>query len=330
MAQRRTLITGGAGFIGSHLAEHLLERGDQVVVLDDLSTGRKENLAACAGRSELSMTIGSVCDQDRVDELVSLSDRVFHLAAGVGVRLLADEPARLLDRNVRGTAAVLSSCARHETPVLLASSSEVYGKSRRLPQREDADIVLGPPTESRWSYACSKAVGEYLGLAHHRKTELPVFVARLFNTVGPRQRGRYGMVIPRFVGQALRGEPITVYGDGRQTRCFCHVLDSVAGLTALLDAPQAVGKVVNVGCDERVTIGDLARLVRDLAGSDSEIVTVPFSDAYRPDFDDMRDRQPDLSRLESLTGFRPSRRLREIVEDTIAHFRDAGDPDAGE
>ena len=330
MAQRRTLITGGAGFIGSHLAEHLLDRGDHVAVVDDLSTGRLENLAACADRPEFSMTIASVCDEDRVDALVSLSDRVVHLAAGVGVRLLAEEPARFLDGNVRGTAAVLSSCVRHNTSVLLASSSEVYGKSRRLPQREDADIVLGPPTESRWSYACSKAVGEYLGLAHHRTSGLPVFVARLFNTVGPRQRARYGMVIPRFVRQALKGEPITVYGDGLQTRCFCHVLDTVAGLTALLETPQAIGQIVNVGGEERVTIGELARLVKDVAGSDSEIVTVPFSDAYRPDFDDMRDRQPDLSRLQSLTGFRPSRRLREIVEDAIAHFRDVGDPDAGD
>jgi UDP-glucose 4-epimerase len=330
MAQTRTLITGGAGFIGSHLADALLARGDQVLVIDDLSTGRRSNLSGHANNPALAMRVASVCDEVALDPWVAASDRVFHFAAGVGVRLLAEQPARMLDDNVRGTAAVLASCARHGKPVLVASSSEVYGKSRILPQREEADIVLGPPVESRWSYACSKAVGEYLALAHHHVSDLPVVVARLFNTVGPRQRGRYGMVIPRFVRQAESGAPITVYGDGRQTRCFCHVKDTVAAAIALLETPAAAGRVVNVGSTERVTIRELANLVKRLSGSRSEIVTVPFEDAYRPDFDDMRDRQPDLDRLASLTGLRPARGLHEIVTDVIAHVRQAsGADDAG-
>jgi UDP-glucose 4-epimerase len=330
MTQRRVLITGGAGFIGSHLTDRLLAQGDHVEVVDDLSTGRLENLAAHADNPALAVTVGTICDKDRMEALVARCDRVFHLAAGVGVRMLADEPARMLDENVRGTATLLTACARHGRPVLVASSSEVYGKSSLLPQREDADVVLGPPAESRWSYACSKAVGEYLALAHHRVSSLPAVVVRLFNTVGPRQRGRYGMVIPRFVRQAERGEPITVFGDGTQTRCFCHVEDTVSALAALLDVPQAAGQVVNVGSEERVTIGELARLVRQLSGSRSDIVHVPFEEAYRPGFDDMRDRQPDLSRLTALTGLSATRGLREIVEDTIAHYRTVGDPDASD
>jgi UDP-glucose 4-epimerase len=327
MAQTRTLITGGAGFIGSHLADALLARGDRVEVLDDLSTGRAVNLARHADNPALSIRVASVCDENTVDAMVAASDRVFHLAAGVGVRLLAEQPASMLDDNVRGTAAVLASCARHGKPVLVASSSEVYGKSRVLPQHEDADIVLGPPGESRWSYACSKAVGEYLSLAHHQVNGLAVVVARFFNTVGPRQRSRYGMVIPRFIRQAESGVPITVYGDGRQTRCFCHVKDTVAAAIALLETPAAVGRVVNVGSTERVTIRELANLVKRLSASRSEIVTIPFEDAYRPGFNDMRDRQPDLERLASLTGLRPARGLHEIVADTLADFRRANGTD---
>ena len=325
MAQSTTLITGGAGFIGSHLVDLLLARGERVLVIDDLSTGRLVNLAAHADHPALTVTVGSIRDAARLDALVAGADRVFHLAAGVGVRLLAERPAAMLEDNVCGTAAVLASCAAHRKPVLVASSSEVYGKSTRLPQEEEADVVLGPPHQLRWSYACSKAVGEYLALAHGRDHGLRVVVARFFNTVGPRQRGRYGMVIPRFVRQALAGDPLTVYGDGRQTRCFCHVQDTVAAAAALLETPGAAGQVVNVGSAERVTILELARIVKTLAGSRSEIVHLPFEDAYRPGFDDMRDREPDLSRLQALIGFRPARPLREIVDDTIRFVRTAGD-----
>lgn len=324
MAKRLTLITGGAGFIGSHLVDYLLARGDRVVVLDDLSTGCLDNIAEHVNDDALELTTGAVTDEATVAPLVEACDRVFHLAAGVGVRLLADEPARMLDENVRGTATVLACCARDQTPVLIASSSEVYGKSVVLPQSESADIVLGPPTEPRWSYACSKAVGEYLAHAYYRTQSLPVVVARFFNTVGPRQRGRYGMVIPRFIAQAEAGESITVYGDGAQTRCFCHVHDNVAAATALLETPAAYGQTVNLGGEERVTITALARLVKEMTHSVSEIVNIPFESAYQPGLDDMQDRQPDISRLVALTGLRPARNLRQILNDTIEHRRMAG------
>mgnify|MGYP001824089054 FL=1 len=328
MANNRTLITGGAGFIGSHLVDALLARGERVTVVDDLSTGRRENLQAHSNQPDLSLIEGSVCDRQLVDDLVADCDRVFHLAAGVGVRKLAEGPAELLEENAIGTAVLLGSCVRHRRPVLIASSSEVYGKSYELPQREGGDITLGPPQETRWSYACSKAVGEYLALAHHRSDGLPVVVARLFNTVGPRQRGRYGMVIPRFIQQAEAGAPITVYGDGSQTRCFCHVRDTVAALIALLETPDAAGQVVNVGSAERVTIEALATRIREMTGSASEVATQPFESAYGPDMEDMRDRQPDLSRLFELTGSRPGTSLDEILQDSIDHFRQFGDPDA--
>lgn len=321
MKNRRTLITGGAGFIGSHLVDYLLARGDQVLVLDDLSTGRADNLAHHVGNPSLDVTIGSVTDPETVASLVGDCNRVFHLAAGVGVRLLADEPGKMLDENVHGTATVLRCCARAGTPVLLASSSEVYGKSPALPQHESADVVLGPPTELRWSYACSKAVGEYLAHAYHRTVSLPVVVVRFFNTVGPRQRGRYGMVIPRFLAQAEAGKPITVYGDGTQTRCFCHVGDSVQAATALIENPEAFGQTVNVGSRGRVTMDALARLVKEMTNSTSEIINVPFETAYRPGLNDIQHREPDISRLVELTGLRPARSLHQILADIIVHRR---------
>ena len=298
--------------------------------MDDLSTGRRENLHAHRDHPDLSLIEGSVCDRQLVDPLVDNCDRVFHLAAGVGVRRLADGPAALLEENALGTAVLLRSCVRNRTPVLITSSSEVYGKSCELPQREGGNIMLGPPQETRWSYACSKAVGEYLALAHHRSDGLPVVVARLFNTVGPRQRGRYGMVIPRFIQQAEAGAPITVYGDGSQTRCFCHVRDTVAALIALMEAPAASGKVVNVGSAERVSIETLATRIKEMTGSASDIATQPFEAAYGADMEDMHDRQPDLTRLFELTGRRPRTTLDEILTDAIAHFRQFGDPDAGD
>ena len=327
MAKRLTLVTGGAGFIGSHLVDHLIERGDRVLVVDDLSTGRTHNLATHEYNPDVELVRASVTDEAVIAPLVERSDRVFHLAAGVGVRLLADEPARMLDENLRGTANVLACCASDNTPVMIASSSEVYGKSVDLPQSENANIVMGPPEESRWSYAVSKAAGESLALAYHRSQGLPVVVARFFNTVGPRQRGRYGMVIPRFLAQAEVGEPIIVYADGSQTRCFCHVLDTVAATSALLDTTAAFGEVVNVGTEERVSINELAALVKDMTGSDSEIAHLPFEVAYRPGLADMQDRQPDLSKLYGLVGFKPARTLREILVDTIEYRRLQHDAD---
>lgn len=327
MAKRHTLVTGGAGFIGSHLVDHLVEGGDRVTIVDDLSTGRPHNLAPHESDPNVEFMLASVTDEAALAPLIARSDRVFHLAAGVGVRLLADEPARMLDENVRGTANVLACCARDNTPVMIASSSEVYGKSVDLPQRESANVVMGPPEESRWAYAISKAAGESLALAYHRSQGLPVVIVRFFNTVGPRQRGRYGMVIPRFMAQAEAGEPITVYADGRQTRCFCHVLDTVAATSALLETTAAFGEVVNVGTEERVSIDELALLIKDMTGSASEIVHLPFETAYQPGLADMQDRQPDLSKLHRLVGFKPARTLRTIIEDTMEYRRLAHDPD---
>ncbi len=321
MAQTRTLITGGVGFIGSHLVDYLLSRGDQVVVLDDLSTGCVENLDHLGSEANLELAIGSITDEKHVASLVKTCDRVFHLAAGVGVRLLADNPVEMLETNVRGTAIVLRCCAQAGTPVLIASSSEVYGKSRALPQHESADLTLGPPTELRWSYACSKAIGEHLALAYHRTESLPVVVVRFFNTVGPRQRGRYGMVIPRFLAQAEAGAPITVYGDGSQTRCFCHVIDSVHAATALLENPESFGQTVNLGSQRRVTIDTLARLVKEMTASASEIVYVPFETVYHAGLEDMQDREPEIELLVELTGIRPSGDLKRILADTIADWR---------
>lgn len=314
---RTTLITGGAGFIGSHLAELLRGAGEQVLVVDDLSAGRVQNLPPVDdGRLEMHET--SVLDEDALLPLVERADRVFHLAAAVGVKLIVSDPLRVYDVNVRGTAAVLAACARHGRPVLVASSSEVYGKSEAIPYAEDDDIVLGPTSRSRWSYACSKAMGEFLARAHFVKHGLPVVMARIFNTAGPRQTGRYGMVVPRFVAQALAGGPITVYGDGSQSRCFCHVADLVTALAALLDAPRAYGEIVNLGGEEPVTIGALAHRVRALADSTSEIVHVPFEEAYEAGFEDMRHRRPDLDKARDLIGFSPRRSLDDILTDVIA------------
>lgn len=316
-----TLITGGAGFIGSHLAEHLVARGERVVVLDDLSSGRLENLSALAGAPGLEVVRGSVAGEPVVAELVERSDRVFHLAAGVGVRLLATDPVGVIETNVVGTATVLHACARYRRPVLFTSSSEVYGKAAPLPSPETADVRLGSTADPRWAYACSKAVGEYLALAHFRTSRLPVVVVRLFNVAGPRQTGRHGMVIPRFILQALSGHPITVYGDGTQSRCFIHVDDVVPALSRLLDTERAHGQVVNLGGTARITVRALARLIRELCGSPSEIVSVPFQSAYDLDLEDVQDRQPDLARVEALTGYAPRRSLADILHDSVAYWR---------
>jgi UDP-glucose 4-epimerase len=317
----RVLVTGGAGFIGSHLSERLLARGDSVVVLDDLSTGSEENLAAVAGHERLTLRVGSALDRASVDPAIAGCDAVVHLAAAVGVRLIVERPVHTIETNVNGTAVVLAAAARRGTKLLLASTSEVYGKGAKVPFREEDDLTLGATVHSRWSYACSKALDEWLAFAWAREAKLPVVVARLFNTVGPRQSGRHGMVLPTFAAQALNGEPITVFGSGAQSRCFGHVADAVEALVRLLDSPAAVGEVVNVGSDEEVTIDELARRVKAAARSASPIRHVPYADAYAAGFEDMQRRVPDLTKLERLTGRRPRTKLDRTIEDVLADQR---------
>lgn len=311
------LITGGAGFIGSHLAEYLIDRGEGVIVLDDLSTGDTANLSEVSEPAALEFVEGSVVDELLMETLLDRVDCVFHLAAAVGVDLIVKEPARVIKTNVLGTDRVLSGCAKRNMPVLIASTSEVYGKSTNLPFSEESDLVLGPTSKSRWSYACSKAIDEFLAFAYRSTHNLPVVIARFFNTTGPRQTGRYGMVVPRFVEQALRGEPITVYSDGKQDRCFSHVADIVPAVVALLEEPRAMGQVVNLGSEERVTIGELARRVKSRTESLSPITYVGFEDAYTEGFDDILSRQPDITRARQLIGFRPTRTLDDILKSVI-------------
>jgi nucleoside-diphosphate-sugar epimerase len=317
----RVLVTGGAGFIGSHLTERLLARGDDVVVLDDLSTGSQENLAGVAGRKGFALEIGSALDPAVVDRCVADRDVVVHLAAAVGVRLIVERPVHTIETNVSGTAVVLAAAAKRGAKLLLASTSEVYGKGASVPFREEDDLTFGPTVNSRWSYACSKALDEWLAFAWWRERKLPVVVARLFNTVGPRQTGRYGMVLPNFAAQALKGEPITVFGSGAQTRCFGHVADAVEALLRLLDSGDAIGEVVNVGSDEEVTIEELAKRVKGAAQSASPITHVAYAEAYAAGFEDMPRRVPDLSKLERLTGFRPRTMLEKTIEDVLADQR---------
>jgi len=318
---RTLLLTGGAGFIGSHLAERLAARGERVLVLDDFSTGRRSNLASLEGRPGFELFEGSALDAELVRHLAARADGILHLAAAVGVRRIVERPVETIVTNVEATHVVLEAAARRRTPVLFASTSEVYGKSVAVPFREDADVSLGPTTRSRWSYACSKALDEWLALAYRAERGVPVRIARLFNVVGPRQTGRYGMVLPRLAGQALRGEPLTVFGDGRQTRSFAHVRDAVDALVALLDEPRAEGEVVNVGSDEEVSILGLAERVRAAAGSSSEIVLVPYDEAYTEGFEDMHRRVPDLAKLEQLLGFRPRTPVDEAIRDVLAAQR---------
>ncbi len=323
----RALITGGAGFIGSHLVEALLAGGDTAAVIDDLSTGRPEHIAHLAQDPRFHFVQDSITNEAVMDRLVSECDVVFHLAAAVGVELIVHDPVHVMETNILGTVAVLKVAARHHKKVIIASTSEVYGKSERIPFREDDDCVMGPTTRSRWSYAASKAVDELLGLAYHRQMGLPVVIARLFNTVGPRQMGRYGMVVPRFVQQALSGEPLTVYGDGRQSRCFCHVEDIVRALIALVESEEAVGEVFNVGSEEEITILELAERVLSLvealgglpaAGPPSQRVRfVSYDDAYEAGFEDMRRRVPDISKISAYVGWAPRKSLEETLQSTI-------------
>ena len=314
-------ITGGCGFIGSHLAERLLERGDSVMVLDDLSTGSMDNIGHLIGRPGFQHRIGSALDRPLVSELVDRSDVTVHLAAAVGVRLIVEQPVHTIETNVGATETVLAAAAKKQKLVVVASTSEVYGKSTLVPFREDHDLQLGPTSHSRWAYACSKALDEWLALAYSREKQVPVIIARFFNTVGPRQTGRYGMVLPGFARQALRGEPITVYGTGDQSRCFGHVRDAVESVLRLIDSSSAINEVFNIGSTEETTIRKLAEQVRDAAGSSSTIVTVPYSEAYAAGFEDMQRRVPDVSKLERTTGFRPRTPLSEIIADVVADQR---------
>ncbi len=317
----KVFITGGAGFIGSKLATRLIERGDEVSILDDLSTGSMDNIAHLKGKPGFEYRIGCATDLPLVTELVDPADVVFHLAAAVGVRLIVEKPIHTIETNVGGTETVLAAASKKQKLVVVASTSEVYGNSTKIPFSEGDDLVLGPTTHSRWAYACSKALDEWLALAYMHEREVPVIVCRFFNTVGPGQTGRYGMVLPNFVRQALNNEPITVYGTGDQSRCFGHVKDTVTALLKLIATPEAQGQVFNIGTDEEVTIKQLAEKVIESTGSKSKIKYVPYEEAYAAGFEDMMRRVPNPSKLEAAIGFRPKTSLEEIVRDVVEDMR---------
>lgn len=314
----RFLITGGAGFIGSHLADHLLAGGHEVFVIDDLSTGAMDNIRHLKGVPRFHYEIDTIANGPLLLELVDSVDAVFHLAAAVGVKLVVESPVRTIETNIHGTGWVLAAAAKKKKPVLVASSSEVYGKASRVPFREDDDMVLGPSSKARWAYACSKAIDEFLGLAYFRERGLPTVVVRLFNTVGPRQTGRYGMVVPTFVRQALAGEPLTVFGDGKQTRCFTHVHDVVLALCDVILNPKAYGQVFNVGDVHEISIEDLARRVIRATSSRSELSYVPYDRAYAEGFEDMQRRKPSIDKIQKLLGWSPQTGLDQIIEDVVA------------
>ncbi len=317
----RYLITGGAGFIGSHLTERLLEQGQRVVLLDNLSTGSMENIRHLKGSDHLEYHLDGIENRQLLAELVDDADVIIHLAAAVGVKLIVESPVRTIETNVNGTQLILEAACKKKKLVLIASTSEVYGKNTQVPFREDADLVLGPTTKGRWSYAASKALDEFLALSYWKEKKQPVIVARFFNTVGPRQTGRYGMVLPNFVKRAIDQAPIDVYGDGTQSRCFCDVRDTVEALLRLLPLEQAIGEVVNIGNTEEVTIEDLAKIVKQRTGSSSPIQFIPYDKAYEPGFEDMMRRVPCIDKLHALTGFRPQTSLTEIIDRVSAYFR---------
>jgi UDP-glucose 4-epimerase len=333
---KRILITGGAGFIGSHLAEALLNQGHQVTAIDNLSTGRFQNIQHLVDRwsngSErppFRFAIDTITNEIVLDRLVSECDFIFHLAAAVGVKLIVENPVHTIETNVMGTEAVLKAALRYRVKVLVASTSEVYGKGNQIPFREDDDVVLGPTSRSRWAYAASKMVDEFLALAYFREKGLPVVIVRLFNTVGPRQTGQYGMVVPRFVQQAIQGDPLSVYGDGKQSRCFLHVQDAVAALINLAKCPESVGQVFNVGSTEQVSISDLALIILDLIQKDPKIqkkkaptpiTFIPYDQAYAEGFEDMLQRVPDISKINRYIGWKPKHSLKKILIDVIRHY----------
>jgi UDP-glucose 4-epimerase len=316
----RALITGGAGFIGSHLAESLIGQGHSVSVLDDLSTGRRENIEHLQHHPRFACTIGSVMDEAVLDRMIERADVVFHLAAAVGVRLVIERPVHTIETNVHGTETVLRLARRHHKLVLIASTSEVYGKSAKLPFREDADLVMGPPNKTRWGYATSKLLDEFLALGYWKEYQSPVIVVRFFNTVGPRQSARYGMVLPNFVRRALKGETISVHGDGSQTRSFTWVGDVVSAVTALVQEPKALGEVFNIGNGAEISIRDLALKVKTMTGSDSPIELVPYNEVFDDSFEDMPRRVPDISKIARLVGYKPSVHLDEIIERVTGYW----------
>ena len=317
----RYLITGGAGFIGSHLTEMLLARGDRVVLLDNLSTGSMDNIRHLKSSSQMEYHLDTIENLQLLAELVDDADIIVHLAAAVGVKLIVESPVRTIETNVNGTQRILEAACKKRKLVLTASTSEVYGKNTNVPFHEDADLVLGPTTKGRWSYAASKALDEFLALSYWKEKKLPVIVVRLFNTVGPRQTGRYGMVLPNFVKQALDNEPIRVFGNGKQSRCFCDVRDTVEGLIRLMDTDRSIGEVVNVGNTEEISIEGLAKLVKERTSSTSPIEFVPYDQAYEPGFEDMMRRVPCVDKLQALTGFRPQTSLNDIIDRVTANFR---------
>src|SRR6476620_7256638 len=317
----RYLITGGAGFIGSHLSEELLRRGHEVYVVDDLATGSINNIRHLKTHDRFHYTIDSCSNHHLMAELVDGCDKIYHLAAAVGVKLIVESPVRTIETNIRLTEIMLNLANKKKRPIFVASTSEVYGKSEQFPFNEDGDLVMGATTKGRWSYACSKAIDEFLAIAYWKEKKLPTVVARLFNTVGPRQTGQYGMVVPNFVRQALSGRPITVYGDGTQSRSFTYVGDVVRAMVALINEPRAIGQVFNIGNGEEITIGELAEKVRKMTGSSSEIVKVPYEKAYEAGFEDMPRRVPDISRIRALIGYEPTVELDETLTRVIEHFR---------
>ena len=317
----RVFVTGGAGFIGSHLAEALLDAGHDVLILDNLSTGSIDNIAHLKGRRGFEYFIDSVTNEPLLAELIDRSDVVFHLAAAVGVKLIVEQPVHTIETNVQGTEVVLKHANKKKKLVVIASTSEVYGKSNDVPFREDSDLVLGPTPKHRWAYACSKAIDEFLALAYWKERKLPVIIVRLFNTVGPRQTGQYGMVIPNLVRQALAGQPITVFGDGTQSRSFTHVSDVVGALLRLIAEPSAVGEVINIGTTSEVTIAELAERVRVLSGSRSSIKMIPYDQAYESGFEDMPRRVPDLTKVSAMIGYAPRFGLDDILMQVIDDFR---------
>ncbi|HEV8374772.1 MAG TPA: GDP-mannose 4,6-dehydratase [Candidatus Polarisedimenticolia bacterium] len=320
----RILITGGAGFIGSHLAEAYLDRGDEVWILDDLSTGGIQNVEHLKDRPGFHYVVDTVMNVPVLAECVDRCDIVIHLAAAVGVRLIVESPVNTIETNIKGTENVLLQANKKKKKVFVASTSEVYGKSVRIPFQEDDDLVLGPPSKGRWSYACSKAIDEFLALAYWKEKRLPVVVARLFNTVGPRQTGRYGMVIPSFVRQAMTGKPITVFGDGTQTRSFTYVSDVVRAVIKLMDSEETSGQVFNIGNGKEISIKELAGMVKDLTQSSSEIVTIPYDKAYEEGFEDMPRRMPDITKIRKAIGFEPTLGIRAILEKVIEYERKCG------
>jgi UDP-glucose 4-epimerase len=317
----RYLITGGAGFVGSHLSEELLRRGHEVYSIDDLSTGSINNIRHLKTHDRFHFTADSCSNVQLMAELVDGCDQIFHLAAAVGVKLIVESPVSTIETNIRLTEILLNLAHKKQRPVFIASTSEVYGKSDQLPFSEDGDLVMGATTKGRWSYACSKAIDEFLAIAYWKEKKLPTVVARLFNTVGPRQTGQYGMVVPNFVKQALAGQPITVFGDGKQSRCFTHVSDVVRAFIGLMEHEGSYGNVFNIGNNVEITIGDLAKQVREMCKSKSEIVNIPYEKAYEEGFEDMPRRVPNLSKIATAIGWKPSIALHQILEDVIEYHR---------